>query len=85
MVDDCETQIMAMLVRTYTQIGNFQIRKSGILKLRETEPLQDTVNKKKDFHYPPVEDLNYENHIVGVCWHSGWYGYNWIMSNGKRS
>jgi hypothetical protein len=54
--------------------------------LRDSPHLQDTDHKSKDFHFPPLKDLRFDNPIVGFVHKPGnWCGVNIIMKQGQYS
>lgn len=56
------------------------------LVIRDGPHLQDTNHKEPDFQYPPTDQLDFENPIVGFVHKVGnWCGINIIMKNGKHS
>jgi len=60
--------------------------KNKKLKIRESEHLDQSAVKIKDFAFPPTSQLTFENYIVGFIHKPGrWNGVNFIMSNGTRS
>jgi hypothetical protein len=45
--------------------------------------LQDTNHKVPDYEFPNSTELSFENHIIGFITNAGgYYGHNFILSNG---
>ena len=63
-----------------------ELDKHKKLKLRESDHLDPTNVKTKDFIFPPSTNLSFDNYIIGFIHKPGrWNGVNIIMSNGTRS
>ncbi len=57
-----------------------------IFKFKDGPHLQDLNHKVPDYEYPQRAQLSYENYIIGFITKSGgYYGHNFIMSNGNKS
>ena len=58
------------------------------LVLRETHHLRPNSSFATEFEFPPRDDLDFENPIVGFRtgkWPEGYFGWNVLMKNGARS
>ncbi len=56
------------------------------MKMRESDHLDPSAVKVKDFAFPASNKLNYETFIIGLIHKPGrWNGVNFILSDGTRS